>query len=496
MTGDTSTPVRSRRAPSPASGRWLSVTAWVAPLLAAVTFGVWHLTTPALWADELATWGAVRVSWSQLWQLSGTVDAVLAPYYAVMKVYTAVAGTSTAALRLPGLLAFVLTAVVITAIGRRVAGPLAGSVAALLFVVTPTTSRYAQEARPYAIVMLLAAIAVLCLIRLVERPSAGRLATYAAVTGLAGALHPLSGLFLLAAHAVAVVWLQCAKKTDGWPTTLRWLAAAVVGALPALLLAWWASGQTAQVSWIGLVGLSGLQAFPSSLFGSAAVGGLLLVLALVGLRPEPALVSIAATALIPTTLMLSAGAVIPIWVPRYALFSLPAIALLAATAAVRFGRTQAFLAIGLAVLLSWPSYVSLRLVDGHGQDSENIAAVIGPRYRPGDVVVFPDTHPSIPWAARDIYERYLPAPRPPDVLARTPQRRDGKFLATECPNAACLGNPPRIWVVRMDSPTDPLQDMNPGKRQRINQSYRTVQRFPTKLLVVVLLERKTPTPTR
>jgi mannosyltransferase len=460
------------------------------PAVLAAALGAWHLTTPALWADELATWGVVRISWSQLWQLSNTVDAVLAPYYAVMKIYVAVAGTSTAALRLPGVVAFVLTAVVVFAIGKRVGGTAAGSVAALLFGVAPFASRYAQEARPYAIVMLFAAIAVLCLIRLIEQPSVPRLVAYAAATGLTGLFHPLSGFFLLTAHTVAVIWLHCTKKADGWRTSLRWLAAATVGALPALTLAWWASDQTAQVAWIGLVDHNGLQAFPGALFGSAAVGGILLVLALLGIRPDPAVVSVAATALIPATLMLSIGTQVPIWVARYALFCLPAIAVLAAAAAVRYGRTSALLAVGLAALLAWPTDLSLRLPDGHGQDSENVAAVIGPRYRPGDVTVFPDTHPSIPWAARDIYERYLPTPRPPDVLARTPQRHDGKFLATECANATCLGTPPRIWVIRMDNPTDPLQDMNPGKKARIKKAYKIVQRWQSKLLVVVLLERK------
>ena len=126
--------------------------------------------------------------------------------------------------------------------------------------------------------------------------------------------------------------------------------------------------------------------------------------------------------------------------------------------------------------------------------ARNIAAVIAPRFKTGDVAVFPDTHPSISWAARDIYERYLPAPRPPDVLAREPQRHNGRFLATECANASCLGSPPRIWIIRTDNSADPLASMSSGKKAAIARSYKPVQRWQSKLLLIVLMERKTASP--
>lgn len=459
--------------------------------MVAFGLGVWRLTTPALWADELATWGAVRLSWGQLLKLEGSVDAVLAPYYAVMKAYAAVAGTSTVALRLPALLAVAGTAAVVFALGKRVGGLWTGVVAGLLFAVTPVVSRYAQEARSYAIVMFFAALAVLCLIRLFERASIPRMLAYAAAAGCAGLFHPLSGLFLLAAHAGAVAWVHFRKQADGWGTTVRWGVAAFAAALPALALAWWASDQTAQVSWIGLVGADVLWAFPAGLFGAAVVGGILIGLALVGVRPGPAFVALAATAFLPVVLMLSVGAITPIWVARYALFVVPAVAVLAGAAATRFGLPQAVAVIVVATVVGWPTQLTNRAPDGHSQDSKNIAAVIGPRYEPGDVAVFPDTHPSISWAARDIYERYLPAPRPPDVLARQPQRHDGKFLATECVNASCLGKPQRIWIIRTDNSADPLAAMSAGKKAAIARSYKPVQRWQSKLLLIVLMERKT-----
>ncbi|MGI5521261.1 glycosyltransferase family 39 protein [Micromonospora sp. CA-259024] len=459
------------------------------PALVALVLGLWRLTGPALWADELATWGAVRLSWSQLWQLAGSVDAVLTPYYALMKAYTTVAGTSTVALRLPSVAAITLATVVVSTIGRRLGGTGMGLLAGLIFAVLPVTSRYAQEARSYAVVILGAAVAVSCLIRLLEEPSRRRLVGYAATVGLVGLLHPLNGLLMLAGHAVAVGWWQLPRRAEGWRTARRWVAAAGVGALPALALSVWGAGQTAQVSWIALVNLGALQAFPERLFHSAAVGGLILVLAVLGVRRAPAYVCLAGAAFVPLSLLLPAGTQLHVWVARYVLVVLPALAVLAASALTRVGRPSAVVAFCLMVVLAVPAHVTIRAHAGHSQDSYRIAAVIGPRHRPGDVVVFPDTHPSIPWSPRDIYERYLPAPRPPDVLRTAPQRTDGRFLATECPDAGCLGTPPRIWIVRADSSADPLRDMAPGKRERIGHGYREVQRWQYPLLGISLLER-------
>jgi mannosyltransferase len=464
--------------------------AWAVPALLAAGLGLWRLTGPALWADELATWGAVRLGWAQLWQLSGSVDAVLTPYYSVMKLYTAVAGTSTAALRLPAVAAIVGTTLVVTALGLRVGGTRVGAPAGALFAVLPVTSRYGQEARPYALVMFGAALAVLCLIRLLEDPSRGRLAGYGAATGLVGLLHPLSASLMLAGHGVAVTLWTARQGPDGRRTFRRWAIAAATGATPAVLLAALAARQTARVSWIGLLPLRALPSFADGLFHSAAVGGLVLVLAVIGVRRGPDFACLAAAAFVPLVLLLLAGTRFPVWVPRYVLVVLPALAVLAASAVGRIGRRQGILAVGLAALLAYPAHVAVRGDSGHSQASFRVAPVIGARYRPGDVVVFPDTHVSIPWAPRDIYERYLPSPRPPDVLRTAPQRANGELLAAECPDAGCLGMPPRIWIIRVDDSADPLRDMAPGKRARIQKDYRYVQRWQYRLLGIVLLERR------
>lgn len=466
------------------------------PALLTALLGVWRLTVPALWADELATWGVVRLSWAKLWALSGSVDAVVTPYYVALKLWTTLAGTGTAALRLPSLLACVLATVAVTAVGRRLGGDLAGLLGGLIFAVLPVTSRYAQEARPYAFSMLFAAVALWALLRLLDRQSAGRAVTYAAATALAGLAHPLSGMLMLAGHAVAIAWRQLVTRPGGWRTSWWWLGAAVAGAVPGLVLLVIGNRQRGQVSWIALANQDALQGLPQNVFVSAAVGGMVLALAAVGVRGgEPERVATAA-GFVPPALLLAVGTVVPVWVGRYVMVAVPVLSALAAAGALsrarepRRGWLPAAAVVAMTALFAYPVQLELREPAGHSQDSASIAGVIGPRYREGDVAVFPDTHPSIPWAARDIYERYLPAPRPPDVLAVRGQRADGRMLAEECPAASCLGTPPRIWVIRVDSASDPLKDMAPGKRKRISDGYRTEQSWKFRQLGITLLVRR------
>lgn len=460
------------------------------PALLTAGLGIWRLTGPALWADELATWGAVRLTWAELWRLSGVVDVVLAPYYAAIKVYAAVAGVSTAALRFPSAVALTATTLVVVALGRRLGGPKAGLTAGFLFSALPVTSRYAQEARPYAFAMLAASLAVLCLIRLLEDPGIGRAAAYAGAMVLAGLSHPLSGLLALAGHGVAVVARQITGGAAARYGSLAWLGTTVPGGVAALVLIGLGYRSRTQISWIPHLTLSAFQVIPDRLFLSGAAGGIVLGLAVVAVRRVPDHVTVGAAGFTPMLVLLAADQVTPIWVARYVLVAVPALAALAAYGALRFGSAQATAAVALTAALGFPAQLDVRESAGHGEDSAKVAAVIGPAWRPGDVVVFPDTHPSIPWAPRDIYDRYLPAPRPPDVLQLQPQRTNGRFLATECADAACLGNPPRVWLVRVDSPTDPFRDMSRGKEKRLRDGYRPVQRWSYAELGIILLERK------
>jgi mannosyltransferase len=441
----------------------------------------WRLTGPSLWADELATWGAIRLDAEQLRLLGESVDAVLMPYYIFLKYLSGFVGTDAHGLRLPSLIAVSATAGVVALIGRRAGGPLAGLLAGLLFAVLPVTSRYGQEARPYAIAMLFAALALLALLRLLERESVLRAAAYAAAVAATGVVQPLSAVIMIAGHALA-----------GWRVWRSWSPAALLGAVPAALLLYDASDQIEQISWVRRASTQSVRLLPEQLFVSAIAGGIVLGLAVAGLRRDRTAAALAAAGLAPPVMLLTAGVFTEVWVPRYVLIAMPALAVLAVCGAARAGRPQAALVVALTAFLGNPAQLAIREPDGHGQDSARIAEIIGTRYRPGDVAVFADGHPSIGWAARDIAAFYLPEPRPADVLAVTGQRVDGRFMARECPDAACLGEPPRIWIIRVDQTSDPVENMSELKRDRIRKGYRTVSRWNFPLLNITLMERRPP----
>src|SRR5438094_5648890 len=176
-----------------------------------------------------------------------------------MHAWTALAGTSAAALRLPSLLAMAAAAVVTAAIGGRLARAgrlptpaLTGVVAGLLFVAAPQVSRYAQDARAYGLVTMCATVATYLLLRALTDGRWRWWTAYGAAIVAVG-LFNLLAFLLVGAHGVTV-WIARARQRAAGaqhPVPVsRWLAAAGVAtaALSPLLAAGF--GQRKQISWL------------------------------------------------------------------------------------------------------------------------------------------------------------------------------------------------------------------------------------------------------
>jgi mannosyltransferase len=475
---------------------------WLWPALVTLVYGVWGIRTPSLWADELATWGAVRLSWRSMYQLLGSVDAVVGPYFTLVKAWTTVAGTSTLALRLPSVGAMVLSAALVALLGARLGGGRwAGLLAGLAFAVVPTTSRYAQEARPYAFVILFAILATLLLVRLADHPSPANAVWYAlAVAGL-GAFH-LVALLLLLAHA-PLVWhraLRLPASTAGagfWRRrarpTLPWAVAAAAGVLPTLPLAWLGYRQSAQISWIKAAHWRDLLAAPDTLFVSGVIGGFLIALALLAVSRRWEALLLLSWALVPVGALYVIGKVTPLFWPRYLLYTMPAWVLLGTLTLTRLSRTRAVALLVALVLLAHPEQFQLRAADGHSHGDRQAAGIIAANMRPGDGIAYKLDEQPEPWEARDLVARYVPADRQPrDVFAVTPQRTDGHLLATECPDlVVCLdrAEPQRMWIIRFAAATDPLKNLGQPKEDLLRGRYRLDRIWLVKGLTVALLVR-------
>jgi mannosyltransferase len=216
--------------PGAAAGRSLAERLLVPaiPGILGLVTGVYHLGAPPLWRDEAATKAIASRSVGQILATMPHDDVVHGAYYLVAHVFLRLLGSSNHALRLPSAIAAAVACAVTALVAQRLAagggrwypaltGVTAGAVLALL----PAMIRYAQEARSYAIVTMLAAIAGYLLLRAVDGGGRPWWAAYGAAVFLTG-LFNVFGLLVVAAHGLTLLatgW--AAPGTGGGPNERR-----------------------------------------------------------------------------------------------------------------------------------------------------------------------------------------------------------------------------------------------------------------------------------
>ncbi len=179
------------------------------------------LNLQSFWYDEAFT--PVHVLHPSLWAtLRSVVHTENTPplWYVLAWADARVLGTGEVALRLPSALAGIATVPVAWAIGRELAGRSVAIVCALLVAVNPLFVWYSQEARAYALFVLMAALAMLCFLRAEREPTRARMGLFA----LTGALALLTHYFAVFLLIPMALWLLCERRT-------RRAALGAVGAL-------------------------------------------------------------------------------------------------------------------------------------------------------------------------------------------------------------------------------------------------------------------------
>lgn len=357
-----------------------------AALVAGAQVGV-----PALWRDEAATIGAASRSWTGLGILIGHVDVVHAVYYAAMHGWTAVAGISPVAVRLPSVAAAGCCAVLCAVLGGRLGGRAAGFAAGLAAAVLPSLVWAGGEGRSYALTAVAAASATLALLHaLAPHRTAARTAiawiAHAALLALGAALF-LDLLLLGLAHAVTAALL------GRGPRRLLGVASAAAAGLAVAPLIRAASNQTAQVDWIPDYApptpwhqLEVEQWFRSDAV-AIAVGAVLLVGGVAALlRRRPGAGRVAAVllpwALVPPAALLAAGLVhTPLYWPRYVTFGAPAVAVLVGIAAASLPRPLGAVALALVAALAVPQIAADRQPRAKAVTELGLAAALVTRAR-------------------------------------------------------------------------------------------------------------------
>ncbi|MBG6069822.1 glycosyltransferase family 39 protein [Micromonospora ureilytica] len=478
------------------------VPVWLPPALLTVAVTLTGLGSAQLWRDELATWSAATRSPGDLARLAGTIDAATGPYYLLMHVWTAVVGDSTIALRVPAVLAMTVAAGLLAVLGARLVDRRGGLFAGLLFAVLPGTSRYGQEARPYALATMLAVLATVLLVTALRRPSWARWAGYAAAVAALGLIH-LIALTVLAAHALVVLiawWrgpaaagvatrahVDAERDRRVW----RWLVAVVpVALLAGPLLVKARTQQSRQLNWVHLARLDDLTALPGGVAQSSVVGGLLVGVAALGAARlgRRALLPVSAV-LLPVLLLFAAGTVVPLWVPRYLVFVVPFACLLAGAALAAVAAPAALVVVVLAGLLGLPDQAALRRTHEWPRsapvDYAGAARVIADGQRPGDAVVYSPRHS---WLFLDLGIEYHLDDPPRDVLVTEDEVRRGDLWAAECPQPAqCLAGTTRVWLVVSGRHAEPLAAVPDAKGDALRTDFTVTQVWQRPGLTVALL---------
>ena len=386
------------------------------------------------------------------------------------------------ALRVPSVLAMSAMAGVTAALANRLFSAKAGLLAGLFVAVLPTTSRYAHEAGPQALTVLAAAVATLALVRVFDRPGFLRFAAYAVAVALLGLAHA-GALVLLLAHAVAVLAMRRSAA-------LSWLAAAVVGALPAAAVlvglgpsTWRTPAEAIAIPLPSTVDLV------TAVFGTLLPAGAMVGLALLGASASRLPLVFTAWAIMPLVAAYGLGfTAYPL--SLLAVLTLPAWAVLAAQSLHRTPLVRGVVAVAVIVAFGLPTQVDIRRADGHTFASRQAGTILEAQATPADALVFGAT-PAEAQLGRDVVARYVPASRRPrDVLLVRPARVDGHPFAEECADVpTCLAGAARVWIIREGAPDSPLDGFPAAKDGALRVPYTVASTWRLRGLTLYLLTR-------
>jgi hypothetical protein len=203
------------------SRRDLQALAGVTAVAAALRFAT--LDVQSYWFDEAVTAGLLKLGFFDM--LGEIPDSESTPplYYVLAWVWAKLFGTGEVGLRSLSALAGTATVPVAYLIAAEVANRRVGLMAAALVAVNPFLVWYSQEARAYALLVLLAALAVLFLVRAL-RGERNATVWWAVTSALALATHYFA-VFVVAPAALWLLWRRRAAAP-----------AAAVGAVGVALL--------------------------------------------------------------------------------------------------------------------------------------------------------------------------------------------------------------------------------------------------------------------
>lgn len=395
---------------------------------AAALFRFHALANRGLWIDEAFS---VNISQNTAWELFrivGLREIDMALYYVLLHFWM-VLGDSEFVIRSMSVVLSVLTVPFTYALGSRLFGRNTGLIAAGLLALNAFHIRYAQEARAYALVVLLATVATWLLVRNLQQSQNASWTWYGVSLALTVYSHLLGGMLIVVTHYVAlsllsprtIPWRGLARATV-WVTCLTLPMAVIfpITMMKSNLMSWvhkpdWAA---VQHFWVLASGNRGL---PLLTLDGVMVAVLIFISLRTWLREGRSfedwpVVLVLLWSFLPLIITLVVSELLPLFVPRYLLPSLPGF-LLAVSAGLTCIRPRSVAwTLGSAIFIlslgGIPSAYDLRnVVD----DWRTITSGIFNQAEPADEVsLYPD-YSRIPFEYYRSHQK--PVPEWPITLA-------------------------------------------------------------------------------
>jgi len=353
-------------------------------------------------------------------------------YYMVERGWCRVFGTSEFALRFPSVIFGTLSVLALYLLGARFFSKTVAALAALILAINPFAVFYSQDARPYALFLLAALASLYFFALLLEQWNRFRIAGYLFFTALALYTHPFAPFLLAAQFAGLFIFRGDETRPEARRILRQWIvlfAVTFVLLIPQLLLVSDSIGKklsgTGPGAWIPLPSVFKLfgtfQNYFMTPFLAAAAVFVILSGLLLGWRrdraPRRPLRFLVAIGLSLTALpWLLSRLVSPIYVDRYTIPAVAAVALLLAWSLRMFpvwGR-----AVASGILLLFTVHTFYLYHTGLDKDPwREAASEVARRARDGDRVLL------VKHYTRDAFGYYFTPP--PGVRVISPRTTDG-----------------------------------------------------------------------
>ncbi|HEV2397824.1 MAG TPA: glycosyltransferase family 39 protein [Candidatus Sulfotelmatobacter sp.] len=464
---------------------WLSVSILTAAGFAA---RLYCLTCKPFWFDETFSVEVARVTWGNFLHLLWWREANMSLYYALLRLWLYL-GQSPFFIRTLSAIIATATIPAVYWLARILYDRRIALIAAALTAFNAYDVRYAQEARSYALFLLLTILSSCFLIRFLRAPNRRNRTAYILLTTLAVYSH-LYALLLLVAQFLAVrtASIPEAFSAEEHPVSWQVLQAemrrswTIIGIAVAPLLVFVAKTGAGPIRWIHRPGIRDLWAFIEHLAGSdswqlATLYGLAVIAAVLGLgnvirrraqtwevwRCQFLLIWL----LFPVVLTVVLSFARPVFLSRYLIFVLPALLILVASGIQRLLRGW-LLAPAMAIILLAEAQ-GTAFIYTHDFDEERDASVAAASFilddsQPGDAVIFHIAETRIPYeyvrSMRSGQNTASPKFREklgPEIIFPNHGAGLGYKDFTGKPTAdslrSSLPSHPRVWVMLMNNGT-------------------------------------------